>query len=613
MVFGDIGTSPLYAFQAAMTQGGGSISPTPAHVYGLVSLIFWSITLIVSLKYVTFVLRADNDGEGGEMALAHLAQGVLRKRGKATAWVMVVGVLGAALFYGDSVITPAISVLSAVEGLEVIEPSLVHLVVPLALLVLGILFAAQQWGTDRVGRGFGPVMVLWFATLTLLALPNVVGHPDVLRALLPTYAVSFVLGQPGIAFLALGAVVLAITGAEAVYTDMGHFGAPPIRRAWFFLVFPALTLNYLAQAQEVLDDPETATNPFFHLAPEWAHWPLLALATLATVIASQAVISGAFSMSRQCERRGFLPRLNVRQTSLHHPGQIYIPSVNWLLFAMVVVVVLMFGSSTKLAAAYGVAVTGTFMVTTTLFLTYTRYAWGWGWGRVVTVGLLFGVPEVLFFSSNATKILAGGWLPLLIATVVCTVMLTWRRGRALTAEYRAGIEHPLTEVLDLVHADQPTRVPGTAVYLHPNRTSAPLGLQRSLAFSGVLHERVVIVTVESMNVPRVSPERRADFDALGDLDDDICHVTLRFGYHEPVDVPGILAQVDDAGEELEDLDLDHAFFVVSRMEVSRGSPSRLGRIRGQLFVALERNSADPTHYYMLPRDRTMTVGAEIEI
>ncbi|MGB3827370.1 MAG: KUP/HAK/KT family potassium transporter [Ornithinimicrobium sp.] len=613
VVFGDIGTSPLYAFQSALTARGGPVSPTPSQVYGLVSLIFWSIALIVAGKYVTVMLRADNDGEGGEMALAHLTQGALKRRGRNTAWVMLVGVLGAALFYGDSVITPAISVLSAVEGLEVIQPSLVHLVVPLALVILGGLFAAQQWGTDRVGRSFGPIMVLWFGTLIAMAMPHLIADPTVLRALLPTYAVGFVVAEPGIAFLALGAVVLAITGAEAVYTDMGHFGAAPIRRAWFVLVFPALTVNYLAQGQMVLQDPSTAENTFFTMAPQWAHWPLLALATMATVIASQAVISGAFSMSRQCERRGFLPRLNVRQTSVQHQGQIYIPIVNWLLFALVIAVVVMFGSSTRLAAAYGVAVTGTFMVSTVLVLTYAYAQWRWPILQVVLVGLLFGIPEVVFFSANATKIPQGGWLPLAIAIGVCTVMLTWRQGRAFAAQRRAEIEYPLNEVLDSVHATSPSRVPGTAVFLHPNNTTAPLGLQRSFAFSGVVHEHVLIVSIESMNVPRVSPQHRSSVDPLGDFDDDIAHVTLRFGYHEPVDVPGTLAQVDDPDGELADLDLEHAFYVVSRMEVARATPSRLGRFRGQLFVALERNSADPTQYYMLPLSRTMTVGADIEI
>jgi KUP system potassium uptake protein len=424
IVFGDIGTSPLYALQTVFSIDHGAVRPTTVDVYGVISLVFWSITVVVSVKYVAFILRADNDGEGGIMALAALIRGTLGHRPRLVSVSMLLGVIGASLFFGDSVITPAISVLSAVEGIEVVSPGVHNAILPIGVAVIAVLFLAQRFGTQQVGRLFGPVMVLWFGVLAALGIEHIVSHPGVLRGLSPTYAVAFFFEHPYIAFIAMGAVVLAITGAEALYADMGHFGRAPISRAWFALVFPALTLNYLAQGSLILQHPDAVANPFYLLAPHWARIPLVALATFATVIASQAVISGAFSVARQGVRLGFLPHLTVRQTSDHESGQIYVPAINWLLFGGVVVLLLGFQSSQRLATAYGLAVTGTLLLTTTLFLILAYAGWHWPLWRVVVLGIVFGGLELTFFAANLTKVAHGGWLPLTIGAASVTVMLT---------------------------------------------------------------------------------------------------------------------------------------------------------------------------------------------
>ncbi|MDT7606315.1 MAG: system potassium uptake protein, partial [Pseudonocardiales bacterium] len=431
IVFGDIGTSPLYAVQTVFSIDNNAVSPAPDDVYGVVSLIFWSVTVIVTIKYVSFILRADNDGEGGIMALAALVRSVSVTSARRAAIALALGVLGASLFYGDSLITPAISVLSAVEGLEVARPDLAQAVLPIGIAILTLLFVVQRWGTHLIGRLFGPVMVLWFVTIAVLGVPHILAHPGVLRGLSPTYIVSFVAGHPLTAFLAMGAVVLVITGAEALYADMGHFGRLPIRVAWFVLVWPALVLNYLGQAALILNDPGAVANPFYLLAPDWARLPLVILATAATVIASQAVISGAFSVSRQAVRLGFLPHLTVRHTSTRESGQIYVPAVNWLLFGGVLVLMVTFRSSSRLATAYGLAVTGTLLLTTSLFLIYAATAWQWARWKLVLAAVVFGGIELTFLAANLTKIVHGGWLPLVIAAVVVTVMTTWQRGRRI--------------------------------------------------------------------------------------------------------------------------------------------------------------------------------------
>jgi KUP system potassium uptake protein len=434
VVFGDIGTSPLYALQTVFKIDNGAVRPTPEDVYGVVSLMFWSITIVVSVKYVSIVMRADNHGEGGVMALIALVRGLLGDVRGSTKAIVALGVLGASLFYGDTLITPAISVLSAVEGLEVASPQLSHLVLPLAAVILTALFAVQRFGTGRVGALFGPVMIVWFTVIGLAGLREVVTRPHVLLGLSPTYAVSFVVSHPYIAFVAIGAVVLVITGAEALYADMGHFGRPPIARAWFAVVFPALTLNYLGQAALILRNPAATENPFFLLLPSWARLPMVVLATMATVIASQAVISGAFSVTRQAVQLGFLPTVTVRQTSEHAGGQIYLPAVNGLLFVGVLTLMFAFGSSARLATAYGVAVTGALLIDTVLMLVVVRVGWKWSIGRVVLMALVFGGLELTFFTGNLVKVVHGGWLPLLIAAAIFTAMTTWQRGRVIVTK-----------------------------------------------------------------------------------------------------------------------------------------------------------------------------------
>jgi KUP system potassium uptake protein len=432
VVFGDIGTSPLYALQTVFSIDHGAVKTTPADVYGVLSLVFWSITIVVSLKYVLVVLRADNDGEGGVMALAALVRRALANTTASRgAIVMAVGVFGAALFYGDSVITPAISVLSAVSGVNVAAPALSHAVVPTAAVILAALFSVQRWGTGRIGALFGPVMLAWFLVLALIGLRQVAAHPSILRGLSPTYGVEFFAAHPDTAFIAMGAVVLTITGAEALFADLGHFGRRPIRRAWFAVAFPSLTLNYLAQGSIILRHPATKANPFFLLVPHWAQIPLVALAATATVIASQAVISGAFSVSHQAIQLGFLPHLRSHRTSRQNAGRVYVGAVNWVLFAAVLAVTVGFGSATRLATAYGVAVTGTFLITTTLLLILARTLWHWKTWKLLAVAIGIGAAELTYFVANLTKVTHGGWLPLLIALTVFTIMMTWHRRREL--------------------------------------------------------------------------------------------------------------------------------------------------------------------------------------
>jgi KUP system potassium uptake protein len=609
VVFGDIGTSPLYALQTVFSIDHNMVKTTPGDVYGVISLVFWSITLVVSVKYVVFILRADNDGEGGVMALAALARRSVRPGGRRFGLVMLLGVLGASLFYGDSVITPAISVMSAIEGLSVTTPELSHLVVPLGAAIIAVLFGVQRFGTHLVGRFFGPVMVLWFAVLAVLGGVQVVRDPAILGGLSPHYAVLFVVEHPVVAFVAMGAVVLSITGAEALYADMGHFGRAPIRRAWFLVVFPSLTLNYLGQGALILDQPEAAASPFFHLAPDGLVVPLVVLATAATVIASQAVISGAYSVSRQAERLGYLPRLTVRHTSTQERGQIYVPAVNWTLFVGVMLLLVTFRSSERLATAYGLAVTGTFLITTTLFLIYAESAWGWGRARLALLGVPLAVLELTYFGANLTKVLHGGWLPLLIALIVATVMLTWQRGRILVTSRRTEMEGPLEPFVEWLKGDPVTRVPGTAVFLHPDKWTTPLALRENAMFNHVIHESVLIVSTTSENIPHVHEDRRVELDHLGDPYDAITHLTLRFGFQEDQDVPAALAIARARG--IYDVDPEAAYFFLSRISLQRGSGREMSLWRKRLFLALAHNAASPTEYFRLPEDRTVAMGAAV--
>ena len=612
IVFGDIGTSPLYALQTVFALDNHAIRASESDVYGVISLVFWSITLVVSVKYILFIMRADNDGEGGVMALAALARQATRGSGRLVAAALLVGVFGAALFYGDSVITPAISVLSAVEGLEVGAPGLKDLVLPIAATILAVLFLMQRFGTHLVGRFFGPVMVIWFATLAVLGVPEIVRDPAILKALSPTYIGAFVSAHPYLAFIALGAVVLSITGAEALYADMGHFGRTPIRAAWFALVFPCLIANYLGQGALILREPASAGNPFFELAPSWAGVPMVVLATIATIIASQAVISGAYSVSRQAFRLGFLPNMTVRQTSKRESGQIYVPAVNWLLFAGVLALMLTFRSSTRLATAYGLAVTGTFLITTFLFLTVAATVWRWPRWRLVGVGTLFGAIELIYFGANATKILSGGWLPLLIALVIVVVMTTWRRGRQLVTARRDELEGPLQAFVDSLYEQRLPRVPGTAVFPHPTKATTPVALRANVEFNRVLHEHVVLVSVRSQNVPYVPVDERIVVDHLIHHDDGIVHLDLRFGFQDEQDIPAALRQAVGADDEL-DFDPDHASYFLSRVTLKRGDVSGMAGWRKRLFVAMAHNAANPAYGFHLPDERTVVMGSQLDL
>ena len=613
IVFGDIGTSPLYAMQTVFSIEHNTVQATRGDVLGVISMVLWSITLVVSMKYVSLAMRADNDGEGGILALVALLRGHLQGTRRLAA-VMVMGVLGAALFYGDAVITPAISVMSAIEGLAVADPSLTELVVPITVAVLSVLFVIQRWGTGVVGRSFGPVMVLWFAVLAVLGLPHVFANPEILAAISPTYALAFVAQHPLVAFVAMGGVVLTITGAEALYADMGHFGARPIRLAWYLVVFPALAVNYLGQGAMILGDPGAVSNPFFLLAPTWATLPLVLLATVATVIASQAVISGAFSVSRQAVRLGMLPRLGVRHTSREEGGQIYVPVMNWILFAGVLLLTAAFRSSSRLAAAYGLAVTGTLLLTSALFLLLARHVWKvQTWKLVVYLVLVVGV-ELTFLGANLTKVVAGGWLPLVIAALVVALMTTWRRGAdALHAEAR-DLEGPLPLFLKMLqkHPDLVRRVPGVAVFPHPNATTTPLALRTNADFNRVVHDRVILVQIVNENVPHIRHVDRVEVDDLGDATDGFVHVKVHVGFTDSQDIPRGLALAVGKTPEL-DIDLDEARYFLSVLTVQATGHRGLRTWRKRLFAWMYHNAANRTEVFHLPPERTIVMGAHVEL
>ena len=609
VVFGDIGTSPLYALDAVFHES--DVKPDQASVYGIISLVFWSITTIVSVKYVLFVMRADNDGEGGIMALIALIQrGLKDTRGKVA--LIAAGIFGAALFYGDGMITPAISVLSAVEGLEVVSPDMKSLVVPIALVILSILFFIQRFGTGAVGRLFGPVMGLWFGVLAVTGLAKVVEKPEVLKALSPTYAVEFFATDFGIAFFALGGVVLAVTGAEALYADMGHFGRSPIRRAWFWFVFPALTLNYLGQGALILESPEAIENPFFLLMPEWARIPVVVLATSAAVIASQAVISGAFSVTRQAVQLGFLPRFTINHTSEEEIGQVYVPAVNMVLFVAVIALVVGFGSSEALAAAYGIAVTGTLAIDTILFFVVVRLMWGKPLWMVAAGMALFLTVDLSFLGANIPKIVHGGWFPLVIGAAVFTVLMTWQRGRELVTGNRREEEGPLQEFVDMLHEMDPPlhRSPGTAVFLNAGKTTTPLAMRANVEHNRTLHEDAVILSLETLKVPHVPPGERLAIDELGYEDDGIVHVTARIGFQDDPDVPELIRQADNLIGEC-DIDVDTCSYFVSHITIQRTDEPGMATWRKRLFMGTSRLSSNPVEYFRLPLERTVTMGQHI--
>src|SRR5829696_7839070 len=612
VVFGDIGTSPLYALQTVFHADHGAVPTSPSAVYGVLSLVFWAVTIIVSIKYVTFIMRADNDGEGGIMALIALIKGAGLGSRSAQVLLVALGVFGAALFYGDGMITPAISVLSAGEGLEVVEPSLDSLVLPIALTILTGLFVIQRFGTGAVGRLFGPVMGLWFGVLAIAGVRQVVERPGILRALSPTYAVQFFVEHGGTAFVALGSVVLAVTGAEALYADMGHFGRPPIRRAWFLLVFPALTLHYMGQGALILEDPEAIESPFFLMFPDWAGIPVVVLATAATIIASQAVISGAFSVTRQAVSLGFLPRLTIRHTSKHEVGQVYVPAVNWGIFAAVVVLVVGFGSSTALASAYGIAVTGTLAIDTILFFFVVRVLWHKPFWLVLGGGAAFLLVDLTFFAANITKVLHGGWFPLLIALIVFVVLTSWQRGRELVTGNRTEQEGPLRAYIEELHDMDPPvfRSPGTGVFLNANPETTPLAMRTNVKHNHALPRNVVILSIETLNVPNVEESEQVTVDDLGYRDDGISHVSAQLGFQDAVDVPRLLEIAVAKGLE-GDCNPGAATYFLSRMILVATAEPGMRRWRKRLFMTLARNAANPVAYFGLPDDRTIVMGSHV--
>ena len=615
VVFGDIGTSPLYALQTVFHADGGAVVPTEASVFGVISLVFWSITLVVSIKYLAFILRADNEGEGGIMALIAQIQTVKLKGRFTKATLVALGIFGASLFYGDGMITPAISVLSAVEGLEIAAPSLESLVVPITLAILIGLFAIQRFGTGTVGRLFGPVMVVWFAVLGITGLVQVGGDLEILRALSPSYAIEFFKDDFNIAFIALGAVVLAVTGAEALYADMGHFGRGPIRRAWFFLVFPALTLNYLGQGSLIVADPSATDNPFFLLIPAWSQIPMVFLATFATVIASQAVISGAFSVTRQAVQLGFLPRLTIHHTSDEEVGQVYSPAVNRILLVAVAALVIGFGSSAALAAAYGIAVTGTLAIDSILFFVVVRMIWKKPLPLVLVGAAAFLFVDLSFFSANINKVVHGGWFPLSIALIVFVVLTTWQRGREIVTRNRTEEEGPLRAFVDHIHAMEPPlhRTPGTAVFLNHNIDTTPLALRANVEHNHSLHESVVILSIKTMRIPHVPREDRLVIDDLGFGDDGITHLTACFGFQDSPNVPEAL-RLANAQKSLEcDLELEDASFFLSKITITRTKAPGMRTWRKKLFLAISRTSANPADYFGLPLDRTVVMGSHVEV
>jgi KUP system potassium uptake protein len=607
VVFGDIGTSPLYAFPAAFSVQGVA----RGDVLGILSVFFWTLVIVVTFKYVLFVMRADNHGEGGVMALLALARRGATGRQRRT--VLLLGLVGVALFYGDGAITPAISVLSAVEGTNVAAPGVHRFVVPATLLVLTCLFAVQRYGTGRIGSAFGPVMAVWFLTIAALGIRGIVRDPSVFRALNPLEALSYIGRHPWIAFVSLGAVVLCITGVEALYADMGHFGRVPIATAWLAVVLPSLVLCYFGQGALVLRDPRVASNPFFHMAPHALTIPLVVLATVATVIASQAVISGAFSLTQQAIQLGYLPRMTIRHTSEEIRGQMYVPAINWLLYLTVTLLVLGFGSSAALAGAYGVAVTGTMAVTTVLAYVVTRRRWGWSAGRAALVVVPLLVIDLAFFGSNLLKIRHGGWFPLLVGSALFVVMLTWDRGRAILTRKRTAAERPLRDFIASLNDQTPPvlRAPGTAVYLNARTDTTPLALRYNVRYNHVRHEHVVIFRAAVLDIPHVRDHDRVRVDDLGDPSDNVTLVTGRFGYRERTDVPAALAIARERSPELDKL--GEPTYFLSRMIILPGPGKDMAMWRKQLFAALARNAASPSVYFGLPHAQVVSIDGVFEI
>jgi KUP system potassium uptake protein len=605
VVYGDIGTSPLYALKEVFREG--HVPVTHDNILGVLSLIFWTMTVVVSLKYVLLVLRADNNGEGGLIAMLALATTAVNDRPALRRVLMTVGLFGTAVFYGDGVITPAISVLSAVEGLEVVTPRLHAAVIPVTLLVLTALFAVQRFGTGGIGKAFGPVTLLWFCALVALGVPHVLNHPQVLLALNPQYAIGFFTTQPLVAFIGLGAVVLVVTGGEALYADMGHFGKLPIRIAWYGLVMPALVINYFGQGAMLLRHPEAVVNPFYLMAPKWAGLPLVVLATAATVIASQALITAAFSVTKQAVQLGILPRMRIVHTSVHDTGQIYVPLVNWSLFVFIVLAVALFKTSSSLAAAYGIAVTLDMTITTVMTFFVIRYGWKYPlWLCLLATGFFF-VIDVAFFASNMLKLLHGGWFPIVIGIGMFILMLTWMNGRRLVGQRLREDAIDLVGFLDAVFINPPVRVAGTAVFLSAEGGLTPNALMHNLKHNKVLHEYNLFVTVKHHEIPWVGFDDRVQLQPMGH---NCWQVTLNFGFKNEPDVPVALQTLSDRGVPLDDMDTS---YFLSRDIVIPTFGDGMAMWREKLFASMHRNASAAADFLNLPANRIVEMGSKVEI
>jgi KUP system potassium uptake protein len=605
VVFGDIGTSPLYTLRECFT-GAHGLPLTEENVYGILSVVFWAIMIVVTLKYVTLIMRANNHGEGGIMALTALVSAGLKD--PRARWLLVgLGIFGAAMFYGDGMITPAISVLSAVEGLDVMAPALKPYVVPLTLVILIGLFSIQRHGTASVGGLFGPVVCVWFAVLALLGAMEIAQNAAVLAALSPTYALGFLTGNPLAAFLALGAVVLAVTGTEALYADMGHFGAKPIRRAWLFFVLPALVLNYFGQGALIIRDPAAIKNPFYLLAPSWALLPLVVLATCATVIASQAVISGAFSMTRQAIQMGYCPRLTVTHTSGRQIGQIYVPFINWTLLCAVMLLVVGFQSSSNLAGAYGIAVTMALTIDSLLIYVVLTRLWRWNRFAALAVVVPLLAIDLAFLASNALKIPQGGWFPIAIGIIAFTLLTTWKRGRAILFERLAEETMPIDLFIASIEASPPVRVPGTAVFLTSTEGRVPHALLHNLKHNKVLHERVVLLTLKTRDVPTVSAAKRV---RIVDLGCNFLQIEGTYGFMEDQDIPALL---DQAGRRGVAFDMMDTSFFASRETLIPSVGPGMAIWREKLFVSMSKNATKATEYFKIPTNRVVELGTQIEL
>ena len=605
VVYGDIGTSPLYALKEVFAPG--RVPTTPENILGILSLVFWTLTVVVSINYVVLILRADNNGEGGLIAMLALATTAVRDRPALRRRLLVLGIFGTAIFFGDGVITPSVSVLGAVEGLEVAAPALHRFIVPISLVVLTLLFAAQRFGTATVGKFFGPIMVIWFVSLIALGLPHILAYPQVLVALSPHHAFAFLTAHPATSFLALGFVVLCVTGGEALYADLGHFGKRPIRLAWFIVAMPALVVNYFGQGAMLLVHPNKANNPFFEMAPAWALYPLIALATVAAVIASQALITAAFSVTKQVIQLGYLPRLRVLHTSVRETGQIYIPFVNWSLYLMVVVAVVMFGSSGALASAYGIAVTIDMTITTVMTFYVVRYAWKMPLALCVAATGIFFIIDVTFLSANAVKVLEGGWFPLVIGAVMFLLMMTWKQGRKLMSNRMREEAIELTSFLESLFLSPPVRVSGTAVFLNTERGSTPFALLHNLKHNKVLHDQNLFVTVQHHEVPWIGFNKRCEIEPLGH---NCWQVTLHFGFKNDPDVPEALKLVRARGVQLEDMETS---YFLSRDTVTPTFGGGMAMWREKLFASMHRNASAAADFLNLPTNRIVELGSKVEI